>query len=102
MRFIGDSSNAREIGGNTGTYRGEPVRFVVSTDHVIYHNLSVSREFDKGLNAIFGVANALDEKPPRVTTLATGAGLSTVGNSAFYSQYDWYGRRFFINVNKSL
>jgi hypothetical protein len=23
--------------------------------------------------------------------------LNTIGNSAFYSQYDWYGRRAFLN-----
>jgi iron complex outermembrane recepter protein len=44
------------------------------------------------------VSNLMDEAPPRVTTLATDAAVETVGNSAFYSQYDWYGRRYFVNL----
>jgi hypothetical protein len=33
-----------------------------------------------------------------VTSQGTGSVLETVGNSAFYSQYDWFGRRTFLNV----
>jgi iron complex outermembrane receptor protein len=46
-----------------------------------------------------GVANLFDEEPPRLTTLNLGE-VTTIGNSAFYSQYDWIGRRFFLNVTK--
>ena len=42
--------------------------------------------------------NAFDEAPPRVTTLSLGE-LSTAGWSAFYSQYDYYGRTFYGNVS---
>jgi outer membrane receptor protein involved in Fe transport len=102
MNFVGESSSERENGGNTSTYRGETVEVVLKTDEVLYHNLSATRDFGKGLKAIVGVTNVLDEEPPRLTTLSTDADayVTTVGNSAFETQYDWYGRRFFINVTK--
>jgi iron complex outermembrane receptor protein len=46
------------------------------------------------------MSNAFDQKPPNVTTLNLGE-LNTAGVSAFYSQYDWLGRRFFLNLTKS-
>ncbi|HUE88559.1 MAG TPA: TonB-dependent receptor [Vicinamibacterales bacterium] len=101
VNFIGSSSNHGEFGGNTATYRGEPVRVVLRTDTVVYHAASVTREFeDWGLTARLGVANLFDEEPPRVTTLNLGE-VNTIGNSAFYSQYDWLGRRYFLNLTKA-
>jgi iron complex outermembrane receptor protein len=41
----------------------------------------------------------MNEPPPRLTTLNLGE-VQTVGVSAFYSQYDWLGRRYFLNVTK--
>jgi iron complex outermembrane receptor protein len=52
------------------------------------------------MSAVFGVANAFDEEPPQVTTLNLGE-IDTQGQSAFYSQYDWLGRRFFVNLTKT-
>jgi outer membrane receptor protein involved in Fe transport len=102
MNFIGSSSNHAHFGGDTTNYRGDDVRVVLKTDTVIYHAASVTREFeDWGLTARLGVANVFDEKPPQVTILNLGE-LDTIGNSAFYSQYDWLGRRFFLNVTKTL
>jgi iron complex outermembrane receptor protein len=98
--FIGSSSNEAHFGGDTATYRGETVRVVLKTDTIIYDNASVAREFkDSGLTARLGVANVFDRSPPKVTTLNLGE-LNTVGTSAFYTQYDWLGRRFFLNVTK--
>lgn len=48
---------------------------------------------------ILGASNVLDEEPPQVTTL--GGPLNTAGRSAFYSQYDWLGRRYFGNLTWS-
>jgi iron complex outermembrane receptor protein len=45
------------------------------------------------------VSNIFDEAPPAVTR-STGE-FERVGNSAFYSQYDWLGRRAFVNVTGS-
>jgi iron complex outermembrane recepter protein len=104
MNFIGSSSNEAHYFDRNPfpqTYRGEPVDIVLSTDTVIYHAVSVSRTFeDSGILARLGVANLLDEEPPRVTTLDLGE-VNTIGNSAFYSQYDWLGRRFFLQLTKT-
>ena len=98
MSFIGSGSNHESFGGNTIDYRDETVRVVLRTDSVEYHSTSVSRRFDDwGLTARLGVSNVFDEEPPRVTTLSLGE-VNTVGNSAFYSQYDWLGRRYFLNL----
>lgn len=100
MNFIGSSSSTSENDGNTATYRDETVRVVLKTDDVVYHSASVTREFEQsGITARLGVANVFDEEPPQVTTLNLGV-LDTVGKSAFYSQYDWIGRRFFLNLTK--
>ena len=100
MNFIGDASDVDDYGTDEGFRFGTPVRFVLGADRIVYHNLSVSKAFpDSGVLARFGVNNALDTKPPRLTTLNLGQ-VSTEGNSAFYSQYNWRGRSFFFNVTK--
>ncbi len=99
--YIGPVSNENHFGGDTTTYRGSTVRVVISAPAVIYHAVSVTRDFkDAGLKATLGVANLTDKHPPQVTTLNLGE-LDTQGNSAFYSQYDWIGRRFFLNLKKN-
>ena len=98
--YIGPVSNESHYGGHTATYWGQTVNVVLKASAVTYHAASVTREFKaSGLKATLGVANIYDKKPPRVTTLNLGE-LNTEGNSAFYSQYDWLGRRFFINLDK--
>ena len=100
MNFIGDASDVDDYGTDEGSRFGTPVRFVLGADRIVYHNLSVSKAFpDSGVLARFGVNNALDTKPPRLTTLNLGQ-VNTEGNSAFYSQYNWRGRSFFFNVTK--
>jgi len=100
MNFIGDASDVKDYGTDEGTRFGTPVRFVLGADTVVYHNVSVSKAFpDMGVVARFGINNALDTKPPRLTTLNLGQ-VSTEGNSAFYSQYNWKGRSFFLNMTK--
>ena len=64
-----------------------------------YHSLSVSRSFDNGLMARLGVVNVLDETPPRMTNQGTGNEVDVLGQVAFYSQYDWLGRRYFLNLS---
>jgi iron complex outermembrane receptor protein len=64
----------------------------------VYHSFSVTREFEDW-NITLGIANILDEDPPRVSTnnLAT---ITTVGQSPFTSNYDYFGRRGFFSVTK--
>jgi iron complex outermembrane receptor protein len=103
VNYIGSVSNAGSYfdrrGIDTSTNRGEVVDVVLKSDSVMYHSFSYTYDFvDEGLNAVVGIANAFDQAPPRVTTLNLGE-LSTEGNSAFYSQYDWLGRRLFVNLS---
>lgn len=103
VNYIGSVSNVDSYfdrtGRTTGSIRGRDQFITLSSDSVSYHNVSAVYVFDDlGLEVTAGVANVLDEEPPRVTTLNLGE-LSTEGNSAFYSQYDSLGRRFFINTS---
>ncbi len=107
VQLIGSSSNRKHYndttGTNTGTYRGVEYDVLLETDDVFYHTASVKRDFeDMGLTVLFGVSNIFDEPPPRLSTIGDTAGENeTVGNSAFYSQYDWVGRNFYLNVTKT-
>ena len=48
--------------------------------------------------ALIGVSNVTDEAPPRMTAEDTSNEVDILGNAAFYSQYDWFGRRYFVNL----
>lgn len=102
--YVGSSDSTDELPGN-GTIQYFDVTYdaVMHTNSVTYHNLSVSYDWDDiGLRALLGVANLTGEDPPQVTTEGgTDAEINYVGRSAFYSQYDWYGRRFYANLTYS-
>jgi outer membrane receptor protein involved in Fe transport len=52
------------------------------------------------LRAVLGVRNLLDEEPPQVTKLNLGANMATSGSVAGpYSQYDYYGRTFYLSLS---
>jgi len=96
-RFVGSVSNEEDFDGPEGTYRGEDVLQVWYADSQIYHDFSVTYYMDRwGLRTIAGVSNAFDNNPPQVTTM--NGLLNTAGRSAFYTQYDWLGTRFFLNL----
>lgn len=70
-----------------------------------YHNASITKALPAlGLEATFGVANLFDTTPPRVTAIAAGGTLSgtppLIGPVVGTSQYDFIGRRFFLNISK--
>jgi iron complex outermembrane receptor protein len=99
--YVGTADSTRLLGGNgTITYFGETYDAVMYVDSVIYHNVSLSYDWeDKGLRVMLGVSNLAGEDPPQVTTEGgTDEEISYVGNSVFYSQYDWFGRRVFLNL----
>ena len=101
MRYVDDVSNVDSFEGTTATYRGETVNVVLEADAVTYHDFSITYNHDRwGLRTIVGLSNVFDEDPPNVTTLPLGE-LETAGTAAFYSQYDWLGRRFFLNLTKA-
>jgi iron complex outermembrane receptor protein len=102
--YIDSVSNIESYGGTTAVYRGEDVDVVLTAPSVTYHAFSLPRTFDDaGITAVVGVANAFDEKPPQITSRGIlGGEVFTVGKSAFYSQYDWRGRRFYLNLTWSM
>ncbi|EGM78687.1 outer membrane receptor for ferrienterochelin and colicins [Rheinheimera sp. A13L] len=102
-RYVGSAENYTSYGEgeflNTTTIRGQEVRLVLDSDAVIYHSLSVTNTLkDYGLTTTLGVANLLDEEPPRISFRGDRR-LRREGNSAFYSQYDSLGRRVFLNLS---
>ena len=75
------------------------MNFVLSTPPRFYHTLSLGYDFeDLGLNARIGVRNVLDEEPPQTSS---NAGYLRLGNAVIESQYDLYGRTYFVNLSKS-
>ncbi|WP_300974751.1 TonB-dependent receptor [Sphingomonas sp. LHG3406-1] len=72
----------------------------VTTPTVLYHAASITKEIE-GFDFTLGVSNLFDKKPPRVSVL-NGGTISTLGQAAAVSQYDWLGRRFFVNVTAKL
>ena len=99
--YIGTSDTTRLLPGDgTIQYFGQTYDAVMYTDSVIYHNISVSYEWEgTGISALIGVSNFTAEKPPQVTTQGgTDEEINYVGNSVFYSQYDWFGRRAYLNL----
>ncbi len=100
MQYFDKVSDVDRIGSDRATYRGEQVRLVLGADSVMYHSLSVTRDFaDMDMRLTFGVANLEDKRPPRISTYSND--LQTVGDSAFYSQYDFVGRRMFADLTWS-
>jgi len=98
-RYVGAADSARLYTDDETTVFGETVKQVLSVDSVLYHALSASYRFeDLGLRVLVGVANLTDEAPPQVSTRGIGTNPGSVGNAAFYSQYDWLGRRAFMNL----
>jgi len=109
MNFIGSTDNLAAFGRNTVNYvfgsdsasGGTTVEIDLKAEATTYHSISGSYEFENGLIARLGVANVLDELPPRMTNQGTGNEVTVLGQVAFYSQYDWLARRYFFNVSKS-
>ncbi|MCY7387216.1 MAG: hypothetical protein LH481_03995, partial [Burkholderiales bacterium] len=70
--------------------------FKLDTPNYFLHSYSVQYAGDKW-SATLGVRNAEDKKPP---SISQGV-INRVGNAPLYSGYDYVGRTFFVNVNKS-
>jgi len=103
VRYVDSTSNLDDFTeanpNQPYTFLGQPVNYVLSTPPRFYHSLSVGYEFPEwGVNARVGVRNVFDETPPMVSS---NAGYLRQGNSVIESQYDLYGRTYFINLSKS-
>jgi len=94
--FIGRTSNVESWGGNTSTYFSVPIIVPLEVPFWHYHSASVTYKLNDDMKILFGVNNMFDRKPPRLWN--NNSEIENVGDSAFYTQYDWYGRRFFLNL----
>jgi iron complex outermembrane receptor protein len=72
----------------------------LTTPAVLYHAASVTKEIE-GFDLTLGVSNLFNTRPPRISVL-NGGSISTLGQAPAVSQYDWLGRRFFVNVSARL
>ena len=62
-----------------------------------YHSASVTHRVGEDFRITLGMANILDTKPPRASVPFSG--ISAIGQApAFGSQYDYLGRRVFVQV----
>jgi len=96
VNYIGSVSNVSRDDGSEVTYRGETFDAVNYSDAVLYHAFSVNHSFNDEFELTFGAANIFAEEPPKVSR---GTSVSRIGKAAFYSQYDWRGRRVFANLS---
>jgi iron complex outermembrane receptor protein len=99
--YVGSSDSTSLVRDDeTVTLFGTVYRGVMHTRPVVYHNLSVSYDLeDQGIRLLVGVANLTAENPPQISNMtAVTDEIDMVGNSVFYSQYDWFGRRVFMNM----
>jgi iron complex outermembrane receptor protein len=98
-RYVGGTSNVESYGNQARTYQFETVGYILDTNPIWYHTVSVAVEPSEGLNVRLGVSNLLDEDPPFVTVLS--GEYDAVGNVPLESQYDFFGRTVFLNITKS-
>jgi iron complex outermembrane receptor protein len=102
VNYIGETDNYESFGTSTADWYGdERVNLDLEAEATIYHHFSINREFENGFAARFGVANVFDEEPPKLSSYTTGSELDVLGGVAFYSQYDWFGRRYFLDISKA-
>lgn len=70
----------------------------VSVPATFYHSLSLSRDVAERFRITLGVANLFDTPPPRVSTVVAATPIVIGQAPAFGTQYDYLGRRLFLNV----
>lgn len=69
----------------------------LSADATFYHSASIKKTLDK-FELTLGLSNIFNTKPPRISDDDLHGEVSTIGQGIFASQYDYVGRRAFINV----
>jgi iron complex outermembrane receptor protein len=99
VNYIGETDNSEHFGQDTIQDSSlNQVAFDLVAESVVYHTVSASYDFGNGLLVRVGMANLTDEAPPRLTRRQTDSEVDVLGKAAFYSQYDWFGRRAFLNL----
>ncbi|MGY8985832.1 MAG: TonB-dependent receptor plug domain-containing protein [Sphingomonadales bacterium] len=106
IRFVGPANNFIENNNSAETtwFQGYPAEttynIIVDVPTVVYNTFSISRELPNGFTAVLGMDNIFDRKPPQISSTGCGS-CTTMGRSAFYSVYNWEGRRAFFNIKKT-
>lgn len=80
--------------GNVSNFLGETVFSQYSVDNYFLHSMSVRRQVDD-LSIVVGIRNIFDENAPRVSS-----NNAFLGNGAFGSQYDYFGRQLIFSITK--
>lgn len=92
--YIGETDQTERSESDSGTtLYGVPVTYKYFTEEVIYHTLSTEYTRDSWTFRV-GLSNVFDEHPPAVSD-------ADAGNSLVRSQYDYLGRRVFLNLTKT-
>jgi iron complex outermembrane receptor protein len=71
----------------------------LKTPRVFYHSASITKEIGKKFDITLGLTNILDTRPPRISVLNQSL-IATLGGVAAVSQYEFVGRRAFLNVTR--
>jgi iron complex outermembrane receptor protein len=90
--YIEDNGGLCQTTGEFIAVYGGPYCVRPYAEAKVYHSASITKEFMDRFELTFGVANLFDSRPPEVS------GVTELGSSPFVSQYDWLGRRLFVNV----
>ena len=90
--------------GVTDILHDGPYCVDVVAERTIYHSVSLSKSFkDEQFKVILGVANLFDKHPPRVSEYGANYGsITNLGAVPYQSQYDFVGRRAFLNLKVAL
>jgi len=70
-------------------------QWTYKTDNYFLHSIAVQYQGDKW-EATVGIQNLTDRSPPQISAQY----YDRVGTAPLYSGFDYYGRTFYINVNK--
>ncbi len=94
--MIGKASDAEFYANSRAATATTPQLFYkIHTEFTAYHSVSLRKKFDQW-ELLGGVANVFNEAPPAVSYLQ--GNYDTVGASVLSSQYDYIGRRVFMNI----
>ena len=88
------SDNRFFANGNATTFFGEPVFAQYSVDNYFLHSMTVRRQMND-FTFVVGIRNIFDENAPQVSSSN-----AFLGNGAFGSQYDYFGRQLILSLSK--
>jgi len=97
VAMVGASSAARFTGSQITNYAGLGItaNLIVRTPFYMVSNVALRRRY-RAWTFEIGVRNMFDVQPPVLSAI----GLSTSGSAVLASQYDYYGRSFFMDVSR--